>query len=168
MSYIRITEFVGAHLGQEEGEWYTVEGREASVRIDRGEAALDSSSVSGACEATRWTGVRLCHRQSGQKAPLVYMLKFPVPLDYLYEFDAWFQYEHMPMILEEPTWYGCEFFRSLGASCYSFAALQYVEPQALKSDARNRSVDTPWWHRLKKHDWFDKQFTRTLMRPVQR
>jgi hypothetical protein len=74
----------------------------------------------------------------------------------------------MPMLLEEPTWYGCEFFRALGASCYSFAALHYVDPQALKSDARNRSIDTPWWHRLKQHEWFDKQFVRTLMKPLQK
>ena len=94
------------------------------------------------------------------------MLKYPVPFDYLYEFDAWFQYEHMPMLLEEPAWYGCEFFRSLGASSYTFAALQYLEPHALKSDARNRSVDTPWWHRLCRHEWFDKQFTRTIMKPL--
>jgi hypothetical protein len=28
------------------------------------------------------------------------------------------------------------FFRALGASSYTFAALQYLEPHALKSDAR--------------------------------
>jgi len=167
MSYIRITEFSGLRLAQREGEWYTVDGREGCVRLERGEAALAAASAGEGHVATRWTGVRIYHRETAQRAPIVYMLKFPVPLDYLYEFDAWFQYEHMPMLLEEPTWYGCEFFRALGASCYSFAALHYVEPQALKSDARNRSVDTPWWHRLKKHDWFDKQFIRTLMKPLQ-
>ena len=168
MSYIRITEFTGLGPAPREGEWYTVDGREGSVRLERGEAALDAASAGEGHVATRWTGVRIYHRETGQRAPIVYMLKFPVPLDYLYEFDAWFQYEHMPMLLEEPTWYGCEFFRALGASCYSFVALHYVEPQALKSDARNRSVDTPWWHRLKKNEWFDKQFVRTLMKPLQK
>ncbi len=165
MSYIRITEFTGRPQ-QREGEWYAPEGREGSVRLQRGEAALAAASGDAGHVATSWTGVRIYKCGSGQKGPIVYMLKYPVPLDYLYEFDAWFQYEHMPMLLEEPTWYGCEFFRALGASCYSFAALQYVEPQALKSDARNRSVDTPWWHRLKQHEWFDKQFIRTLMKPL--
>jgi hypothetical protein len=87
-------------------------------------------------------------RRIRPQGSIVYLLKYPVPFDYLYEFDAWFQYEHMPMLFEEPAWYGCELFRALGASSYTFAALQYLEPHALKSDARNRSVDTPWWHRL--------------------
>jgi len=42
------------------------------------------------------------------------------------------------------------------------------EPHALNSDARNRSVDTPWWHRLCRHEWFDKQFIRTIMKPLSR
>lgn len=167
MSYLRITEFTG--LPQERhGEWYVPqEGRRSSVRLERGEAALDPSADGGTGHvSTVWTGVRICKCGSEQKGPIVYMLKYPVPFDFLYEFDAWFQYEHMPMLLEEPTWYGCEFFRALGASCYTFAALHYLEPQALKSDARNLSVDTPWWHRLKQLEWFDKQFIRTVMKPL--
>ena len=82
------------------------------------------------------------------------------------EFDAWFQYEHMPMLLEEPTWYGCTFYRALGGSRYAFGALHNLEPQALTSDARNRSVDTPWWHRLTKHAWFDKEFVRARLTEI--
>ena len=166
MSYLRITEFTSLPR-ERNGEWYAPEGRPGSVRMERGEEALGRSGDGGAGHVSAvWTGVRTYKSGSEQKGPIVYMLKYPVPFDYLYEFDAWFQYEHMPMLLEEPTWYGCELFRALGASCYTFAALQYLEPQALKSDARNRSVDTPWWHRLKQHEWFDKQFIRTLMKPL--
>ncbi len=168
MSYIRITEFSG-HPQQRDGEWYAPEGREGSVRVERGEAALQaqpSSSDGTSRMVTRWTGVRIHQAGSDRKGPIVYMLKYPVPLDYLNEFDAWFQYEHMPMLLEEPTWYGCDFFRALGASCYPFAALHYLEPQALKSAARDRSVATAWWNRLSRHEWFDKQFIRTVMKPL--
>ena len=165
MSYIRITEFADRPTRQD-GEWYAPEGQAGSIRVERGDAALAAPNGGAGHIATTWTGMRIYRGGSDRKGSIVYMLKYPVPLDYLYEFDAWFQYEHMPMLLEEPAWYGCEFFRALGASSYTFAALQYLEPNALKSDARNRSVDTPWWHRLCKHEWFDRQFTRTIMKPL--
>jgi hypothetical protein len=165
MSYVRITEYAGCprHAA---GQWYTAKNREGSIRIERGDAALVASPADAGHVATRWTGVRIYQCGSQQKGANVFLLKYPVPLDYLYEFDAWFQYEHMPMLLEEPTWYGCELFRSLGPSCYEFAALHNLEPQALTSDARNRSVDTPWWHRLKQHEWFDQGFIRMLLTPL--
>lgn len=165
MTYIRITEFRDAPTDRE-GEWYVPEGREGIIRLSRGELALNAGVSGPGQVATSWTGVRVYSWGTGRRGSRVFMLKYPVPLDYLYEFDAWFQYEHMPMLLEEPTWYGCEFFRALGASCYSFAALHYLEPEALKSSARDRSLETPWWHRLKRLDWFDKQFVRTLMKPL--
>ena len=165
MSYIRIFEFA-EQPAKPTGEWYAPDGRPGSVRIDRGDAALAPAHDDAQQATTTWTGVRVYRGGSERKGPIVYMLKYPVPFDYLYEFDAWFQYEHMPMLFEEPAWYGCELFRALGASSYTFAALQYLEPHALKSDARNRSVDTPWWHRLCKHEWFDKQFIRTIMKPL--
>jgi hypothetical protein len=164
VSYVRITEFADRPT-QWDGEWYAPDGRPGSVRVERGDAALNAANGGGHVTTT-WKGVRIYRGGSDRRGSIVYMLKYPVPFDYLYEFDAWFQYEHMPMLLEEPAWYGCELFRALGASSYTFAALQYLEPHALKSDARNRSVDTPWWHRLCKHEWFDKQFIRTIMKPL--
>ena len=165
MSYVRIAEYA-CRPQEPDGEWYALEGRDGSVRVARGDAALAVADGGPGPAATCWTGVRIYRCGTLFNGPLVYMLKYPVPSDYGYEFDAWFQFEHMPMLLEEPTWYGCELFRALGASCYTFAALHYLERQALTSAARNRSVDTPWWHRLKRHGWFDKEFTRTLLLPL--
>ncbi|MEO8080859.1 MAG: hypothetical protein ABI641_10030 [Caldimonas sp.] len=168
MSSIRISEFAtrvpGAGAG---GEWYAPETGGGVVRIERGldlSRPLESSTTKEA--TTCWQGLRLCTFGSDRRGSLAYLLKYPVPLDYLDEFDAWFRVEHMPMLLEEPTWYGCEFYRSHGASCYPYAALHHLEPQALTSDARNCSVDTPWWYRLKRHAWFDKQFIRVRMKPL--
>ena len=64
MSYIRITEFSGLRPAQREGEWYTVDGREGGVRLERGEAALDAASDGEGHVATRWTGVRIYHRET--------------------------------------------------------------------------------------------------------
>jgi hypothetical protein len=165
MSAICIDEFDAKPTKIAGAEWYALEGREGSVRLDRGDATPAIAEGAGHL-VTRWQGLRIYRCGSERRGSMVYMLKYPVPFDFWYEFDAWFQYEHMPMLLEEPSWYGCEFFRALGASSYSFAALHYLEPQALKSTARDRSIDTSWWHRLKQHDWFDKGFIRTLMKPL--
>ena len=67
MSYIRITEFTGLRPAPREGEWYTVDGRDGSVRLERGEAALAAASAGEGHVATRWTGVRIYHRET---APL--------------------------------------------------------------------------------------------------
>jgi hypothetical protein len=72
----------------------------------------------------------------------------------------------MPILHEEPTWYACDFFRAIEPSSYPFAAIHYLEPGALKSAARDRSIVTPWWNRLKAHAWFDKGFLRTRMTPL--
>jgi len=72
----------------------------------------------------------------------------------------------MPILLEEKTWYGCEFYRALRPSMYTFAAIQHLEPEAMRSSVRERSRSTPWWKRLEKHDWFDKGFVRAILKPL--
>ena len=72
-------------------------------------------------------------------------------------------------VLAEPTAAVAPYLAALlgvAATGADAEALRDLEPQALKSDARNRSVDTPWWHRLRQHEWFDKQFIRILMKPL--
>jgi len=161
MSYVRILEFA-APPSQRQGEWYARQGGGA-VCIERAREPFTAMSENAARATTVWSGVRIYQCGSERKGALVFMLKYPVPCEFHDEFDAWFQYEHMPMLLEEPTWYGCTFYRALGGSRYAFGALHNLEPQALTSDARNRSVDTPWWHRLTRHAWFDKEFVRARL-----
>ena len=102
MSYLRITEFAD-HPAREDGEWYALDGRPGSVRVDRGDAALAPAEADTGHVIATWTGVRIYRGGSDRKGPIVYMLKYPVPFDYLYEFDAWFQHEHMPILFEEPA-----------------------------------------------------------------
>ena len=166
MNYVRILEYA-VLPDRPQGEWYAHEGSSAVVRLVRSNDLLDDAGEDDSRATTSWTGVRTYRCGSERQGSLVFMLKYPVPLDYQDEFDAWFRDEHMPMLLEEPTWYGCSFYRTLRGSRYPFAALHNLEPQALTSDARNRSVDTPWWHRLKKHAWFDKDFIRARLRRIE-
>jgi len=167
MSYVRIQEWRRRPAGEAAGEWYAVEDGEGSVSVTRGETALrDPAGPPIADLVTDWVGVRAFSTGSGRRGTMAYLLKYPVPDDFRWEFEAWFQHEHMPMLHEEPSWHSCDFLHALRPSAYSYAAIHYLEPQALVSAARDRSVATPWWNRLKRNAWFDRGFVRLRLRPV--
>lgn len=163
---VRIQEWDVRPPGQAAGEWHAVEGKEGCVRVMRGDEALVAPSTPAPGLRTDWLGVRAFASGSGRRGSMVYVLKYPVPDEFRWEFEAWFEYEHMPMLHEEPTWYSCDFLHALRPSAYTYAAIHYLEPGALTSAARDRSVATPWWNRLKQHAWFDKGFVRLRLRPI--
>ena len=166
MSYVRISHYAERGDAGDASQWFTRDGTSEFVRIERDPAGQSPAFEPDTRALVSWTGClsRTFGRRRG--GAITYLLKYPVPPDHLCEFDAWFCYEHMPLLLEEPTWYGCDFFRALAPSMYAFAAIQYLEPGALKSAARDRSISTPWWNRLKRHAWFDKGFVRAILRPA--
>lgn len=166
MSYVRIGEFAQRMEGGDAGQWFAREAGTGFVRIERAGMGLVCDDNVDRRALVTWTGC--CTRVFGEQRAntLTYLLKYPVPPDYMDEFDAWFYKEHMAILLEEPTWHGCEFFRALRPSMYTFAAIHHLEPAAMKSSVRERSMATPWWNRLKKHDWFDKGFVRVMLKPL--
>ena len=167
MSYVRIQEWRKRPAGHEADEWYAPEAGEARVAVVRGEHALRDPALASIDDLqSDWVGMRGFSSGSGRRGAMAYILKYPVPDDFRWEFEAWFQYEHMPMLHEEPTWYSCDFLHTLRPSAYAYAAIHYLEPQALTSAARDRSITTPWWNRLKQQPWFDKGFVRLRLRPA--
>jgi hypothetical protein len=79
------------------------------------------------------------------------------------EFLDWYRNEHLPMLLECPTWNGCRFVeRAVPEGCQFHALHQLEDRSALESEERRRSRATPWFMRLKRHPWFDEPFTRQL------
>lgn len=84
------------------------------------------------------------------------------------DFLAWYRGEHLPMLLECPTWRGCRFVEAPAREGHQYFALhQLADPSALDSEARKRSRATPWFIRLKRHSWFDEAFTRQLYRSME-
>ena len=166
MTYVRITHHLEPGSKSERTDWYTCDETSQFVRIERTPVERSPDLESDRQALASWIG---CHSRTfgrRQEGTITYLLKYPVPPDYFNEFDAWFSYEHMPLLLEEPTWYGCDFFRALAPSMHTFAAIHYLEPGALTSKARDRSVTTPWWNRLKQYPWFDKGFVRAILRRI--
>ena len=79
----------------------------------------------------------------------------------------WYRREHLPILLECPTWNGCRFVQEeVDEGCQFHALHQLSHSRALDSDERARSRSTSWFFELKKYDWFDEPFTRVLYRRV--
>jgi hypothetical protein len=91
-----------------------------------------------------------------------------VPADQRGEFLAWYEQDHLPILLECPMWDGCRFVEAPHAQgCQFFALHQLSDRAALDSAERARSRATPWFRRLKRFEWFDEPFTRILYRRVE-
>lgn len=164
MTYVRISHYAELGAASDASDWYICDETSQFVRIERTSIERSPELTADTRALVTWSG---CHARAfgrRQEGAITYLLKYPVPPDYFNEFDAWFSYEHMPLLLEEPTWYGCDFFRTLAPSVHTFAAIHYLEPGALTSKARDRSIATPWWNRLKQYPWFDKGFVRSILR----
>lgn len=99
--------------------------------------------------------------------PWLFRVGLWTPHEQREEFLAWYEQEHLPMLLECASWDGCRFIEAPDAEgCQFFALHQLADRAALDSAERARSRSTPWFRKLKHYDWFDEPFTRTLYRRV--
>jgi len=89
------------------------------------------------------------------------------PDDYRDEFLAWYELEHLPILLECAAWDGCRLVEErIGRGAQFYALHQLADKRALDSVERRHSRATPWFKRLAAESWFDKGFTRTLCRRI--
>jgi len=87
------------------------------------------------------------------------------PLEFRNEFLAWYEIEHLPILLECPAWDGCRFVEQrVDNGCQFYALHQLADASALDCEQRKLSRSTPWFKRLKDNQWFDEAFVRTLYR----
>lgn len=97
---------------------------------------------------------------------LSYVVTFAVPEDYWNEFEAWYATEHLPIMLQEPLWAGCQIYRCLendrggGApgleapNAWTHVAIHSLRSrEALQSPARERARSTAWRERLSHNEW---------------
>jgi hypothetical protein len=102
--------------------------------------------------------------------PYAFVLALTVPAEYATELEAWYSYEHAPLLLEEPTWLRSRRYRALpaerAAQVLGTGIAGYQQPpwthlvvhdlsslDALGSPADMRARATPWRARLATHDW---------------
>jgi hypothetical protein len=90
-------------------------------------------------------------------APLLYAVSFNVPAEAHADFDAWYETEHIPLLMECPEWLMVRRLRVTDGvpETYTHMALHYLaDAKALASPAREKARGTAWRARLAQHDWF--------------
>lgn len=92
-----------------------------------------------------------------ETAPLLYPVFFSVPPERQKELEAWYDREHIPILMEEPQWRACVRYRIREAAGgeRTHLALHYLESsEALRSPVRDRARQTPWRRKLAAEPWF--------------
>lgn len=164
MSDVTIIHYGGRPSSAAGRDWYAIDDEDGSMLFARDGDALASEDAGHV--VSTWTGVRVLAAGSDRRGAAAYHLRFPVPDDFVDEFDAWYRHEHAPLLFEEPAWYACELFRATRPSLHSFSVIHYLEPEARKSDVPQKSMQTPWWKRLAQNDWWDTEFVRIMLTPI--
>ncbi len=96
--------------------------------------------------------------------PILYPVLFSVPADNKAgekDFDAWYDEEHLGILLKSPHWPMCRRFKvhapaaEGGTPQWTHIALHYLRDlRALESPERDEARATPWRARLAQHAWF--------------
>lgn len=166
MSDVTIIRFAGRPEAADGLEWYGIDDQPGSMLFAREAHALDTLAERAGGGVDTWSGRLVLATGEERRGAAAYHLRFPVPDDFVVEFDAWYRCEHAPMLLEEPTWYACELFRATSPAPHSFAVIHYLEPEARQGEAVRRSIRTPWWNRLAANNWWDSGFERLMLQPL--
>jgi len=95
------------------------------------------------------------------EADILYPVFFRVPAHREQEFDAWYDDEHMGILLGSPYWPMCRRYRirNPAAGGWTHIALHYLtDLRALESPERDRARATPWRDRLAAEPWFKGEY----------
>jgi hypothetical protein len=95
-------------------------------------------------------------------APVLYAVCFNIPLEAQPDFDAWYETEHIPLLMECLDWLMVRRMQVSGGipETYTHMALHYLaDAKALQSPERERARKTAWRDRLAKNDWFKASYT---------
>lgn len=90
-------------------------------------------------------------------ADILYAVFFRVPADREPEFDAWYDEEHLGILLRCQYWPMCRRFRITNPrpDSWTHLALHYLtDLRALESPERTEARNTPWRGRLAQETWF--------------
>lgn len=94
---------------------------------------------------------------AGIETPVLYPVWFKVPAERLADFDAWYEQDHVPLLLECPEWRCVRRFNVTDGvpGDYNRLALHYLDDEsALASPARDKARNTPWRARISAEPWF--------------
>ncbi len=94
-------------------------------------------------------------------APILYPVLFSVPAGGETDFNAWYDDEHLGLLLRSPDWPMCRRFKidTPTPGSWTHIALHYLaDLRALESKERDEARATPWRDRLAKNVWFQGDY----------
>jgi hypothetical protein len=118
---------------------------------------------------TRYTGRLQSDAGTSEVEPgRLFVVAFEVPEDVREEFDAWYEEEHVPLLLEVPGWLRVRRYvlepDQEGPQLTHLALHGLRGPEVLDAPERAR-LATPWRARLAANDWFQHSL-RWTYRPI--
>jgi hypothetical protein len=85
----------------------------------------------------------------------LYLVSFVIPEARWHDLDAWYEQEHVTLLLEVPGWLRCRRYQvTAGGQHLSLAAHELSDSRALAAPERDLAVRTAWRDRLAAEDWF--------------
>ncbi|GAB2963248.1 hypothetical protein GCM10017788_58170 [Amycolatopsis acidiphila] len=93
---------------------------------------------------------------SPDRSPGLFLVTSTVPQEEWAEFDAWFDTEHVPLLLRIPGWHAVRRYRMHASTRrVTHLALHYLDGrEVLASPARANAGRTEWTRRLATRPWF--------------
>jgi hypothetical protein len=106
---------------------------------------------------TQYLGENISDTGTSEPGKYLYLVTFEVPEDFLEEFDAWYEKEHLPLLMSNPFWLRCRRYHVVNSEPgdVTRAALhELADLSALDSPERAKARATPWRTRLTQNSWF--------------
>jgi len=123
---------------------------------------------------TRYTCVEISDTAGGSAPPerepgVMMAVAFSVPDEDAEDFDAWYDSEHVPLLMEADGWLRVRRYRTLpgydGPPWTHLALHELADLSALDAPERARARGTAWRARLAERPWFERS-GRWLYRPI--
>ncbi len=131
---------------------------EAYLELKRRPSQLTDDMLAKVHGFTRFTCEQLSDFGETIYGSFLSVVAFSVPENDVAEFDAWYENEHVPMLLEAPDWLRVRRYRVLdgtGGPWTHIAVHELASKEAMESPERARARSGPLRDRLVGRDWFD-------------
>lgn len=157
------------HLATYELESLAALASEPYRRLKEDPGARTTEQLQRVRSFTRYTGRLQSDTGASEAEPgRLFVVAFAVPEAAQAEFDAWYEEEHVPLLLDVPGWLRVRRYvlePDQEGPVLTHLALHGLQgPEVMEAPERAR-LATPWRARLAEHDWFQEN-RRWIYRPI--
>lgn len=106
---------------------------------------------------TRFVGLEISDSGAAETGRYIYLVTFAVPDEHQAEFDAWYEQDHVPLLLRNEHWLRCRRYAVVDAEppgVTRAAVHELADLAALDSRERKDARSSEWRARLAQNDYF--------------